>query len=491
MSLTPHPFQEVALEQLREKLKAGIRRPLLQSSTGSGKTVMAALMLDTAAARGYRSWFLNHRREIIKQSVDTLLFAAPHLDLGIVSPMHKMRRDAQLQVCMIQTLARRYHLLPAPNLIVVDECHHVPAKSWADLMAKFPNAVIIGLTATPERLDGTGLNLYFDDLVCGPSTEWLIDNGYLCDYKLFAPPPAKKVDLTGVHMSHGDLNKVETAHVLDEADIVGDAVELYKQHANGKRNVVFTYSIESSLNLARLFNAAGIPASHLGSDTSDDYRNAIVEDFRAGRIRVLTNVEIVTEGFDLPAIECVQMLRPTRSLALYLQMVGRALRTMEGKRHAVIIDQVGNCEEHGLPDKDRIWTLEGVKRRRGASDECPVKQCPRCFAMLKIAATKCKWCGFEWQVHGRELDTVAGELVEVDVQAQRAQRKAEEAACKTMEEMAALGITRGYSNAESWARHKFRVRGENWRARIVNANAEKEKQAAFLRRIAGAPDDTI
>lgn len=491
MALTPHPFQEVALEQLRERLKAGVRRLLLQSSTGSGKTVMAALMLDTAAHRGYRSWFLNHRREIIKQSVDTLLFAAPHLDLGIVSPMHRMRRDAQTQVCMIQTLARRHHLLPSPNLIVVDECHHVPAKSWADLMLKFPDAVIIGLTATPERLDGTGLNLYFDDLVCGPSTEWLITNGYLCDYKLFAPPPAKKVDLSKVHVTAGDLNKAETARALDEADIVGDAVALYKQHADGKRNVLFSYSIESSIHLAGLFNAAGIPAAHLGSDVNDDYRNAIVEDFRAGRIRVLTNVEIVTEGFDLPAIECVQMLRPTRSLALYLQMVGRALRTMEGKPHAIIIDQVGNCEEHGLPDKDRVWTLEGMKRKRGANDECPVKQCPRCFAMIKLAASSCKWCGFVWQVHGRDLETVAGELVEVDVQAQRAQRKAEEAACNTMEEMMTLGITRGYTNPESWARHKLSFRRENWRARIVNANNEKEKQQAFLRRIQGASDETL
>lgn len=489
VALTPHPFQHVALEQLRERLKAGVRRLLLQSSTGSGKTVMAALMLDTAARRGYRSWFLNHRREIIKQSVDTLLFAAPHLDLGIVSPMHRMRRDAQTQVCMIQTLARRHHLLPSPNLIVVDECHHVPAKSWADLMQKFPDAVIIGLTATPERLDGTGLNLYFDDLVCGPSTEWLITNGYLCDYKLLAPP--KRPDLSKVHVTAGDLNKAEVKHVLDEADIVGDAVGLYKQHANGLRCVTFTYSIEASIELTKRFNAAGIPAAHLGSDVSDDYRNAIVEDFRAGRILNLSNVEIVTEGFDLPAIQAVIMQRPTRSLALYLQMVGRALRTMPGKTHAVIIDQVGNCEEHGLPDQDRVWTLEGARRKRGANDECPVKQCPRCFAMIKLAASKCKWCGFEWQVHGRGLETVAGELVEVDVQAQRAQRKAEEAACNTMEEMMKLGIERGYGNPESWARHKLSFRRENWRARIVNANNEKEKQQAFLRRMTEAADDTL
>lgn len=453
---------------------------------------MASIMLNTTAARGYRGWFTVHRRELIKQSVDTLLAPSPGLDIGIVSPVHLMRRDAQIQVCMLQTLARRYHLLPDPDVIVVDEAHHVPAKSWADLMAKFPNAVIIGLTATPQRLDGAGLGAFFDEMECGPTTEWLIENKFLCDYKLVGPPPQKKLDLSKVHMVAGDFNKAEAAAAMEQADIVGDAVDMYRKHANGLRNVLFTYSIDSSIDLAARFNAAGIPAAHLGSDVSDDYREAIVDDFRAGRIRVLTNVEIVTEGFDLPAIEAVQMLRPTQSLALYLQMVGRGLRTYPGKTHAVIIDHVGNCSErHGFPDQDRQWSLEGSKRDRKKRDDCPVKQCPRCYAMIGLAAAKCKWCGFVWAVTGRSLTMEAGDLVEVDVQAQRAQRKAEEDACSTIEEMIALGVTRGYSNADKWARDKRAFKNQNWRARVVNAKSEKEKQAEAVRRMANATEETI
>lgn len=453
---------------------------------------MAAMMLSKAAAGGYHGWFTVHRHELIDQSIDTLLGAAPGLDIGIVSPAHRMRRDAQIQVAMIQTLARRHHLLPKPDVIVVDECHHTPAASWAKLIEQFPDAVIIGLTATPQRLDGRGLGEFYEDMVCGPTTEWLIEHGFLCDYRLVAPPKERRPDLSQVHVQAGDLNKKETKEALDKADIVGDAVALYRQHASGLRNVLFTYSIESSRMLAGLFSAAGIPAAHLGSDVSAEYRAAIIQDFRAGRILVLCNVEIVTEGFDLPAIEAVQMLRPTLSTGLYLQMVGRALRVMPGKKYAVIIDQVGNTEEHGLPCRDREWKLEGVRRKR--DDECPVKQCPQCFAMIKLSEVKCKWCGFRWMIQergGRDLTQEAGELVEVDVLAKREERKKRERECTTLEQMMALGVELGFTNPETWARRKFHFRDDNWRQRVVNVRSEQQKREDAVRRMSAAVDESI
>jgi len=449
MSLLLRPYQVDLHAEARAHLQRGIAAILIQSPTGSGKTVLIAHMLKNAKDRGYRAWFIVHRRELVKQSVSTLTEAAG-VSVGIVAAGAAPSRNEAIQICLVNTLANRLHMMPPPNLIVFDEAHHLAAGSWAKIQAAFPNAVHVGLTATPQRLDGRGLGAHFRELVTGPSVATLIEQGYLSPYRLYAPGGA---DLSKVHTLGGDYNKKELADAMQQSPVVGDALTHYQKHAMGKRAIVFMWSIDSSKEIAARFNDAGIPAAHIDGKTPDDQRDAMIQSFRSGNTLVLTNVDLFGEGFDLPAIECAFLLRPTQSLSLYLQQVGRALRPFPGKKEALIFDHANNCKLHGLPDDDREWSLAGRKRRT-RDDSCTVKQCPKCYAMNLASVMVCKYCGYKWVIQSRDIEQGEGELSEVDLAAQRAARKQEESECRTFEELVALGHLRGYGNAETWARFK-------------------------------------
>lgn len=470
MSLALRPYQAEIYNRAKTLLREGRRTLLIQSPTGSGKTVLVAHMLKNAKDKGYNAWFVVHRRELVKQSILTLGESAG-LPVGIVAAGFPGNRHEQLQVCSVQTLAKRRHLLAAPNLIVWDECHHVAATSWGAIHHNYPNAVHIGLTATPERLDGTGLNAWFEDLVTGPSVASLIADGWLSPYRLFAPGGP---DLSDVHNVAGDYNKKELAVAMAKSSVTGDALTHYQKYAMGRRAIVFMWSIESSIDMAKKFNEAGIPAEHIDGTTDDVARDAAIQGFRDGKIKILCNVEIISEGFDLPAIEAAFLLRPTKSLALYLQQVGRALRPSPGKDQALIFDHAGNCRMHGLPDDEREWTLEGRVKKRKKEDGCPVKQCAKCFAVLPAAASACKWCGFKFESQARGMEQVDGELAEVDLEAQRVVRKQEQAKAHSFEDLIRLGQIRGYKNAEKWAQHV-------WNARLAKEAARQAEE--YTRRV--------
>lgn len=454
MSLHLRPYQVDIYDDAKARLKSGRRTILIQSPTGSGKTVLVAHMLANATLKGYRAWFVVHRRELVKQSVITLSESAG-LPLGIVAAGFPGNRHEAVQVCSVQTLAKRRHLLPPPDLIVWDECHHVAASSWGQIHENYPQAVHIGLTATPERLDGTGLSRWFEDLVVGPSVASLIKDGWLSPYRLFAPGGP---DLSDVHTIAGDYNKRELAAAMAKSAVTGDALSHYRKYAMGRRAIVFMWSVESSIEMAQKFNDAGIPAAHIDGTSDDVSRDAAIQAFRDGQAKILCNVEIVSEGFDLPAIEAAFLLRPTRSLALYLQQVGRALRPSPGKDEALIFDHAGNCRIHGLPDDERQWTLEGRIKEKKQKDGCPVKQCPQCYAVLPAAAGICKWCEYKFEVQAREMEQLEGELAEVDLELQRQARKQEQAKARSLDDLIRLAQMRGYKNPAKWAEHVWRAR---------------------------------
>lgn len=487
MSLELRPYQDDLYNLTRAAVAEGCNSILIQSPTGSGKTVLIAKMLATAFSRGYRAWFNVHRKELVDQSVITLSESA-NLRLGIVAAGYLGNRHELIQVCSVQTLGNRRHLLEAPNLIIWDEAHHTAASSWATIFNAYPNAVHIGLTATPERLDGTGLDTFFKKLIVGPSVKKLIEERWLSPYRLYAPSTP---DLSNVHTVAGDYNKKELAQAMNESAVVGDAVTHYKKFAAGKRAVVFMWSIEASEKIAQQFRDAGIPAVHIGGDTDRHVRDLAIQDFRSGKIKVLTNVEIISEGFDLPAIEAAFLLRPTRSLGLYLQQVGRALRVNEGKTEALIFDHAGNCRMHGLPDDDRQWTLEGRRRKNKEAAECPVKQCPRCYAMLPAAAFECKWCAFKFVLQSRNVDQIDGELAEVDLEAQRAKMKEEVRTAKTPEELYAVGVRRGYRNPEKWAAHIMKFRTAKHEATVERVKQLKDEARATVDYSKVSPKDWI
>lgn len=450
--LTLRDDQHALLNGARTAIRIGTRKILLQGATGFGKTVVAASILRGIADRGKRAWFVNHRREILKQSVATLTTAAD-LSVGIVQAGIRLDPREAIQVCAIQSLVRRLDRLPAPDIIIWDECHHVASRSWATLHDRFPHAVHIGLTATPQRLDGQGLGAWFDVLLEGPSTAALIAQGHLAPYRLIAPP--SRVDLSGVHTVAGDYNKREADTAMQASTVVGDALTEYQRRAAGQRALLFLWSIASSQETVARFQQAGIAAAHVDGTTPERERDRIMGQFRDGTVRVLSNVDLVSEGFDVPAIEAVFLLRPTASLGLYLQQVGRALRPAPGKT-ALIVDHVRNYERHGLPDDPRAWSLDGKAKQ--AAPTLTVKTCPRCFAVVRTWVALCTACGhaFVAIAQPREVAQVEGELAEVDVAQLRRSRGFEEAQCRSLDDLQALARKRGY--APGWAHHRWTAR---------------------------------
>lgn len=452
--ITLRPYQNEIINRVRGHMAAGHRSILIQSPTGSGKTALTAHMIRTAASKKMGAWFIVHRKELIRQSMRAFQKAA--VTYGVVAPWAQAEPRQLVQIASVQTLSRRYTGLPAPRLIVWDECHHLGAASWKKIFEAFPESFHIGLTATPVRLDGQGLGSFFNHMVLGPRVESLIDDGFLSRYRLFCPPG---IDTAGVHMRAGDFARGELAAAADRPTITGDAIREYKKRADGKRAIVFCVSVEHSEHVAAEFRSRGITAKHIDGTTSSEERDRAIADFGRGDIRVLCNVDLFGEGFDVPSIECAILLRPTASLGLYLQMVGRALRPCEGKTEAIILDHAGNANRHGFPDDDRQWTLDGGTPKRPGDGAGPaIRTCKVCFAAQKPGQAICQFCGALMPAEPRVVEEVAGELVEVDPNLARQTRLQEQRQAKTLDELIELGKRRGYARPELWARHYFRAK---------------------------------
>lgn len=309
------------------------------------------------------------------------------------------------------------------ELWIQDEAHHVlEANKWGTACKLFPNARGLGVTATPLRADGKGLGRHadglFDYMTVGPSMRELIVQGYLTDYRVFAPP--SDIDLTNVTITDsGDYSPPKLKQARRQSHITGDVVQHYLRVAAGKRGITFDTDIESATETAAAFRAAGVPAEVVTSKTPDLLREQIKRRFAAGEILELVNVDLFGEGYDLPAIEVVSMARPTQSYGLYVQQFGRALRPLEGKTRAVILDHVGNVERHGLPDARREWTLDRRERRsrNAPNDVIPVRTClnETCLAVYERTFRSCPYCGHTPPIADRSSpDRVDGDLYELD-----------------------------------------------------------------------------
>jgi len=456
-------YQISIIERTRSIMRTGVRSSLICSPTGSGKTFLVAKMLKTAESKGMSAWFIVHRRELIKQSVAA--FKEVKVKHGVIARGWYAQEHRPIQIASIQTLIRRYKKYGKPNLIIYDECHHCAAGSWSKLYDEFPKAYHLGLTATPLRLDGTGLNKWFSSLIKGPSVRWLIDNGFLADYKLYAP---SKLNLTGVHSRMGDFIASEVSSIVDKPTITGDVIKHYQKFCAGKRAVVFAVSVQHSKHVVAQFNRCGILARHVDGETKMEERDAAIKDFTEGKIKVLSNVDLFGEGFDLPSLEAVILLRPTKSLGLYLQQVGRALRPSPGKKYAIILDHAGNCERHGLPDDEREWSLEGRQGGTGSVDEIKIKTCPKCYAVQSIGKPACLSCGHIFEGNPREVEHVEGELVEIDPTVLRKKRLKEQSVAINEEGLVELGRKRGYKRPRLWARHILQARARKRRNETVS-----------------------
>ncbi len=396
-------YQEELVDKLRQAWREGYKAPCIVLGCGGGKSCIVAEIARRTTWNGKRVLFLVHRRELVDQIFRTFVRWGVLMDL--------------CDIGMVQTYTRRLKKMKKPDLIITDENHHSTAQSYKRIYEYFPDVPRVGVTATPIRLNGDGLGDVNDKLIIGVSTKWLIEHNNLAPYDYYAPSVA---DLTGLHTKMGEYVTADIEKAMIKNTVFGDVIKYYKQFANGKKAVCYCSSIKHSLATAQVFNDAGITAAHIDGSTVKAKRDKIIADFRSGKITVLCNVDLISEGFDVPDCECAILLRPTHSLTLYIQQAMRCMRYKPGKR-AIIIDHVGNYARHGMPDDDREWNLEKRPKRSQkkieAEQATKVRQCPKCFFTFSPdpAQVVCPHCGYQFPTAERtvEIDTTA-KLIKVE-----------------------------------------------------------------------------
>lgn len=412
--------------------------------TGGGKSVIVSKTVSDFIKNNCNCAVIAHRNELVSQmSVHLGNLGIYHRIIGSAKTVKQITKkhrkifgrsylnpSSMTAVVGVDTLLARKnelkHWAEQIDLWITDEAHHVTNDNkWGTIVEMFINARGLGVSATPTRTDGKGLGRnadgYFDKIVLGPSMRWLIDNNFLCDYEIVCPLSDLKMSISDVGKT-GDWSTQKLKKASKESRIVGDVVEAYVKYASGKKAIVFTTDIETADKMSKKFNDNGIKAASVNGKSETNYREQCVDSFASSEentIQVLINVNLFDEGFDVPGCEVVIMARPTTSLGKYLQMIGRALRYKVGKT-ALIIDLVSNVIMHGLPDKNRVWSLERNNKKAKQlkdPDEIPLTICPICSKPYEKFRTKCPYCGAEKPLpepQNRSLEVVEGDLILLD-----------------------------------------------------------------------------
>jgi DNA repair protein RadD len=453
--LRPHQLQAIA--DVRAAYGEGCRAPILCAPTGAGKTFTAAEIIKSAISKGNRVWFVAHLREILDDTSRRLDVAG--IKHGFIMAGKPRNLHEYVQIVSVQTAMRREFPIK-PGLIIIDECHLAVANTYKKVIEAAGSPPILGLTGSPCRLDGRGLGELFDRIIPTCSTRDLITQGMLAPIRYYAP---SKPDLEGIRMRAGDYALDQLEEAVTRSRITGDAVNHYRRMCDGKRAVVFCVSVKHAEHVAAQFRAAGYRAVAISGKSAAADRKKALTGLRSGEIQVVCNAQLWVAGVDVPEIECVVLLRPTKSLTFYLQSIGRGLRTAPGKKACVVLDHAGCIFEHGPPDMPRKWSLD-AKKRRGKQIAPAVRECPSCFAAHEPAPV-CPLCGHVYTTQERSgPEQVEGTLDAVDLEAMQRERKREQGKAQSVEELTEIGKQRGYRNPHAWALHVMRAR---WRMRAA------------------------
>jgi superfamily II DNA or RNA helicase len=368
MKVELRPYQTNAIRQIFNAWASkpeglDLRNVLFQMPTGTGKTTLFSEIVRKAKIKDKKVLIVVHRLELVEQIVERL----QHFDIaaGVIVAGKKIEAEKNVQVASIQTLTRR--VFPPADLVIIDECHHSTAASYRKLWEIYPEARFLGVTATPIRLNKQGFDDLFDILIPAGQISDFVRHGYLVRSKHLV---VSNPDVSHVKKSKGDYDTMMLKGVMLNNSLMANLIDSYSKHASGKKIIVFAVDIEHSKKIVARYLEAGIDAMHIDANTPKNERAAIMAKFRSGEIKVLSNVDIVSEGFDVPDCDGVQLARPTKSLGLYLQQVGRCLRPnpATGKEFGLILDNAGLWIEHGLAGIDRQWSLEGEKQKPKKSE---------------------------------------------------------------------------------------------------------------------------
>lgn len=396
-------YQQSAIINLRDAFRRH-RGVCLVMPCGAGKT---QTFVEVARISKFPVLILVHRKELIEQA-SARLGDTPH---GIIKAGYREAREHRIQLASVQTLSRRAK--PPARLLILDEAHRCLADTWLRLLECYApgtdlggpdGAWILGCTATPYRLDGKGLGRVFGELVVGTTVRDLIEQGLLVEPRVLAPPPP---DLSGVRVVGGDFDLEQLEEPMSK--LTGDIVEHWKRHAFGRTTIVSATTIAHSRKIVQAFIDAGVAAEHIDGDTPEVDRSAALARLARRETLVLSQCAILTEGWDLPALEVAVLARPTASLCMHRQIVGRVMRACDGKNGALVLDHAGNHHRHGLVTEEVTLSLSDKVKRTGVA---PLKTCPECFCVCSLQAEACPECGHVFEVQHREIREDDGELVE-------------------------------------------------------------------------------
>lgn len=433
------PYQEKYIQKVRQAYLDGFRAPCVVAPCGAGKSVIIGEIVRRTAQNDKKVLFLVHRRELCDQIEETFE------RLMVPSESYK--------IGMVQTVSRRLFEMDEPSLIITDENHHGLASSYRKIYDYFADVRRLGFTATPIRLSGAGLGDVNDLLIEEVTPSWLINHKYLAPYRYFAPKLIDEDQLKLNNIREFSSTSVDDA-IRENRTIFGDVVAHYRDLAPGEKAICYCHSIEASLDVARAFRDQEISAAHIDAKTPKHERERIIEDFRSGDLQILTNVDLIGEGFDVPDCSTVILLRPTQSLSLYIQQSMRGMRYKPGKK-ATIIDHVGNVHRFGLPDADRSWSLDS-SAPKGTS--VPIKTCSSCFTVYAANIKRCPACGYIQPI----IEKIR--VLEVNEDAQLEEIKSgfvldyrEPSDCQSMAELFELAKNKNYK--KGWAYHQGKLLG--------------------------------
>jgi superfamily II DNA or RNA helicase len=463
-----YAHQAQTIDELREGFRQGHKRQLLAAATGFGKTVVAAHLALSAVQKGKRVLFIVDRIELVGQAVRT--FSELGLHVGVLQGENtNFARTDDIIVASIQTIRARQ----APDwvhLVIVDEAH-ILHQTHIKLMDRWTAIPFIGLSATPLR---KGLGRHFTNLVRGPSIRWLTDQGFLVPVRGFAPAAdAVSEALKGMRVQRGDYVEADLGEAMNQQELVGDIVSTWQARGEDRQTLCFATSIAHSKAIRDDFEAVGVTVAHIDAYTSADERRDIIARFKAREIRVLTSVNVLGIGFDVPDASCLILARPTLSEALHIQQMGRGIRRAEGKVDCLVLDHSGNTLKHGLPAHFEVPDLDTSEKGQGEvrkkKDRDALVKCSHCGAVMERDMVACPECGVERPLRRSEVSYRDGDLVEFGA--------ADDVAGADMDERrefyrGALGYALLHGKKRGLAFHLARERFKGWKPPFAWQNLE-------------------
>lgn len=454
MKLILRNYQETIINNCRDAFKNGFHHLCCVLPCGAGKTAIFCYLayLNTIKKSDNRVLILLHRKELLKQTIEA--FQAFQINTD------------HINIAMIQSFKNTLKTgVKSYSLIIIDECHHATSSTFQYVLSAYSGVPLIGFTATPARLDGKPLGAIFDKLIIGVDYSYLIQNNYLVDYDYFSPD--LNFDFSKWKLKSGDFDTADNAFHLDKKAIYGDIlkyIDLNKKTIIYSPTVDYSKKLESQIN--EHFNTR--VSAEFNGTTSQSLRDKIIDDFKNNRIKILINVDLIGEGFDVPSCDCVFLLRATQSLTLYIQQAGRALRSDPNNpnKRASIFDFVGNIYRFGFPDAPRSWslnsTIKNSHKHETVHDSLIIKTCPRCLHSFMpsqmLMGRSCPFCNSPLPLNAREIQIQEKKELAIIKKNQLIENRRQRGHCRTFQQLKKLGEEKGYARPAQWAYYVLKNR---------------------------------